>query len=259
MTGPATFLCAIATSPPSQRLLNGQLIVPYISSQACRRPASLGELTVGPWPAPAATPVFTPNSEFPNPNSPIHILAPMHLVLIGYRGAGKSTVAKRLASRLGWDWADVDVEIEQAAGKSIAAVFAEDGETAFRDLESQQFTRLIESDPLVLAAGGGIVLRSENREVLKRISQSGGHVIWLQALPEIIQQRMSADRTTASRRPNLTASGGLREIVELLQERAPLYKECATLAIDTEGKDPGQIAAEILDRLQLLPKTAEKA
>ena len=70
---------------------------------------------------------------------------------------------------------------------------------------------------------------------------------------------MSTDGATASRRPDLTASGGLQEIVELLQERVPRYKECATLAVDTEGKDPGQVAAEILDRLQLLPKTAEKA
>ena len=183
----------------------------------------------------------------------------MLLVLIGYRGTGKSTVAKRLASQLGWDWADMDVEIEQTAGKSIAAIFDEDGETTFRDLESQQLTRLAKGGSLVLAAGGGIVLRPENREALKRISRNGGQVIWLQALPETIQQRMSADRVTASRRPNLTASGGLGEIVELLQQRAPRYTECATLAVDTEGKDPGQVAAEILDRLQLLPETADKA
>jgi len=78
----------------------------------------------------------------------------MNLILIGYRGTGKSTVARRLALKLGWDWADADVEVELAAGKSIAAIFEDDGETAFRHLEAHILAELTRRDRLVLAAGG---------------------------------------------------------------------------------------------------------
>ncbi len=82
----------------------------------------------------------------------------MTIVLIGYRGTGKTTVAQRLALRLGWDWVDADVEVELAAGKSIANIFADDGEPAFRDLESRQLLGLLEHPQTVIAAGGGVVM-----------------------------------------------------------------------------------------------------
>ena len=79
----------------------------------------------------------------------------MILTLIGYRAVGKTTLAKLLAERLGWDWIDADVEIERRAGKSIARIFAEEGEPAFRDLEAKVIADLCRRDRLVLAAGGG--------------------------------------------------------------------------------------------------------
>ncbi|MEX0712312.1 MAG: shikimate kinase, partial [Pirellulales bacterium] len=101
----------------------------------------------------------------------------MNIVLIGYRGSGKSTVARELAGRLGWPWLDADHQIEERAGKSIAAVFAEEGEERFRDLESSLLAELVERDKTVLAAGGGAVLRPANRALLR----SAGKVVWLQA------------------------------------------------------------------------------
>jgi shikimate kinase len=172
------------------------------------------------------------------------------LVLIGYRGTGKTTVARLLAARLAWAWADLDDEIEHQASKSIAAIFAEEGEPAFRDMESQQLARHAEQDRLVLAAGGGVVLRPENREILHRVSRRGGRVIWLQAKPETICERVAGDASTNTRRPNLTTVGGLNEIVQLLEQRAPLYAQCADAAIDTEGKGVEQVVQEIVDLLR---------
>ena len=165
----------------------------------------------------------------------------MNLLLIGYRGTGKSAVAQLVAVRLGWRWLDADVELERRAGKSIAAIFADEGEPAFRELERQVLTELVRLDRHVLALGGGVVLRAENRELIKK---SGG-AIWLTADPETIQSRIAGDSTTAARRPNLTASGGIDEIRALLTQREPLYRECATAVIDTVGRDQSDVSEEV--------------
>jgi shikimate kinase len=165
----------------------------------------------------------------------------MNLLLIGYRGTGKSTVARLVAERLGWPWVDADVELERQAGKSIAAIFADDGEQAFRELESRVLAELVGLDRHVLALGGGVVLRPENRELIKK----AGGVIWLTADPETILARVASDPTTAARRPNLTASGGINEIRELLLKREPLYRECATAVVDTSGRDLSDVSEEV--------------
>ncbi len=131
----------------------------------------------------------------------------MTIVLIGYRGTGKTTVAQVVASRLGCDWIDSDAEIERHAGKSIAAIFETAGESGFRELESQRLAELTQRKRLVLAVGGGAVLRKSNRDRLK----SFGHVVWLTADPATILARISGDATSAARRPNLTNVGGLTE------------------------------------------------
>jgi shikimate kinase len=171
---------------------------------------------------------------------------PSRIHLIGYRGTGKSAVARQLALRLGWDWVDADVELELRAGKSIAAIFADDGEPAFRDLESAMLAELVGRERSVLATGGGIVLRAENRELLR----SGAIVVWLKADCETILRRLSDDWTTAARRPDLT-TGGLDEIREMLGRRTPLYQQCANREVDTEDKTVAEVAAEILRQLHL--------
>lgn len=171
----------------------------------------------------------------------------MNYVLIGYRGAGKTTVAQRLALLLGWDWIDADVEIELRGGKSIAEIFADDGEERFRDLESDVLAELSARERLVLALGGGAVLRRENRRRIK----DAGTVVWLVAPPEELWRRIVADAATAARRPPLTSHGGEAEIVEMLALRAPLYRECADLEVPVCGRPPDDIAAEILARCPL--------
>ncbi|MBN2475389.1 MAG: shikimate kinase [Pirellulales bacterium] len=176
----------------------------------------------------------------------------MNLTLIGYRATGKTTLARLLAERLDWDWIDADVEIERRAGKTIARVFAEDGEPAFRDLEADVIADLCRRPRLVLAAGGGAPLRPESRAAMR----AAGKVVWLRARPETILGRMAADPTNPDRRPNLTDRGPLEEIVQLLKQREPVYHGSADLQVDTEGKTPEQLTVEILDRLDLGPKDA---
>lgn len=190
--------------------------------------------------------------EFSSPAaSRFALLGPRALALIGYRGTGKSTVARHLALALGWDWIDADVELELRAGKPISAIFADDGELAFRDLESQVLADLVRRERVVLAAGGGVVLREANRKLLKEFTR----VVWLQASAETIVARIATDATTTGRRPNLTVRGGADEVIQLLRERLPLYEQCADLTIDTEQRTPGEIAADIVQRLLLVAPT----
>jgi shikimate kinase len=170
----------------------------------------------------------------------------MLLALVGYRGVGKSTVARLVAQRLGWMWTDADQEIERRAGKSVAAMFADDGETAFRDLECLVVAELCRRDRTVLALGGGAVMREENRRAL-----AAATVVWLVAEPDAILARLAADPDTADHRPALTAAGTAAEIAQVLAERTPIYRQCARLAVDTKQKTPQEVADEIVSRLGL--------
>jgi shikimate kinase len=171
----------------------------------------------------------------------------MNLFLIGLRGTGKTSVGRVLAQRLGWPCFDADEEVEARAGKSIAAIFADDGEPAFRDVEADVVADLAARGSAVIALGGGAVMRPENRAA---IAQSG-QVAWLTARPETLWSRIQADRATAARRPDLTPSGGITEIIATLDARQDIYRQCAHLEIDTEGKTPHEIADSILKQLDL--------
>lgn len=164
------------------------------------------------------------------------------LFLIGSRGTGKSTVGRVLASRLGWGFVDADERIEAAAGMSIAEIFAVEGEAGFRDRESAMLAELCQLAGHIIATGGGVVLRSANRDLLR----AGGPVVWLTATPETLWNRLQDDHTTAARRPNLTAHGGLDEVRTLLAVRNPLYHETADFRFDTEGLSPDAVADAIL-------------
>jgi shikimate kinase len=167
------------------------------------------------------------------------------IFLIGYRGTGKTSVARELAARLGIDWVDADDVVERDAGKNIAAIFAEGGETAFRNWEAQAVEALSRQRRTVIALGGGAVLREENRRAISDV----GPVVWLRASVDTILERVTADSSTANRRPNLTTAGGRTEVESLLAVRTPLYRECATLVVDTENKTAAQVADEILAAL----------
>jgi len=165
------------------------------------------------------------------------------LYLIGYRGTGKTTVGQRVAERLRCTFVDADVLLEHRAGKSIAEIFAIEGEPGFRDREAAVLAFLSQQPQHVIATGGGVILRPSNREILR----TTGFVAWLDAKPETIWQRMVTDPTTAGRRPNLTARGGPDEVRELLKSREPLYRETANLHLDTDIASPESLADRILD------------
>jgi shikimate kinase len=167
------------------------------------------------------------------------------IFLIGYRGTGKSTVARELAVRLGFEAVDADEVIERRAGKSISRIFAQEGEAAFRELEADVVSALSREQRKVVALGGGAVLREENRRAI----HAAGPVVWLTASVDSILARLAADESTASRRPELTPTGGRTEVETLLAARMPLYRECATFVVDTEGRTAGEVADEIAAQL----------
>jgi shikimate kinase len=147
-----------------------------------------------------------------------------------------------LAGLLAWNWVDADAVLEQRAGRTIREIFAAGSEAAFRDLESAVLADVCGQARAVVATGGGVVLRAENRARLRQ----AGRCVWLTADAPTLWQRLQADATTADRRPNLTI-GGLTEVEELLRQREPLYRECAGLTVDTARHTPDETARIIRD------------
>lgn len=162
--------------------------------------------------------------------------------LVGARGTGKTTVARLLAGRLSWGWLDADELLEKRAGCSIRELFDTAGEAAFRDLESAVLDELCQCKRLVIATGGGVVLRPANRQRLRE----AGRIVWLTGDAATLWQRLQQDDSTAARRPNLTAQGGLAEVQEVLRVREPLYREVAAFSVDTSGRTPDEVAAAVL-------------
>ena len=170
----------------------------------------------------------------------------MNLILIGFRCTGKTAVGQELARRLGRPFVDADTCLQERAGKSIAAIFAEGGEALFRRLEREVLAELTRRDGIVLAAGGGAVLEEENVRSLR----ASGPVVRLTASLESILRRLAADEKTTSERPRLTAEADLRrEVEQLLARREPFYQRAAEVTIDTEGMTVSEVAEEVLRRL----------
>jgi shikimate kinase len=163
-----------------------------------------------------------------------------NVFLVGYRGTGKSTVARLLAHHLGWPWLDADDLIERHAGISIRQIFEAEGEAGFRKRESAVLEELCGLHQHVIATGGGVVLSGTNRRRLK----AAGRVVWLTADAQTIRRRLEKDGRTGERRPVLTV-GGLAEINELLRAREPLYRAVADLTVDTAGRAPEEVADAI--------------
>jgi shikimate kinase len=174
------------------------------------------------------------------------------ITLIGYRGTGKSTVAGLLARRLGCGWQDADAALEERLGCSIATLIRAQGEPAFRDQEAALLAELLAGCDGVLATGGGVVLRPENRALLRR---AGRPVVWLQAGPDVIRGRLADDPTTASRRPGLAGGDPLAEVEAAVRDREPLYRETADVVVDAAAA--ADIVAERI--LSLVPAHSAKA
>ena len=163
----------------------------------------------------------------------------MNLVLIGYRGTGKSTVAELLATRLGWKAVSTDAQIVERAQMKIPDIVASHGWEHFRDLETEVCLTLKDQDRLVVDTGGGIILRPDNMEALK----PNGLVFWLTAEVSTMTRRISED----TQRPALTAGKTfLEEIQEVLTERTPKYQAAAGHIIATDDLSPEEIVSKIL-------------
>lgn len=165
--------------------------------------------------------------------------------LIGYRATGKTVVGNFLAQHLGFPCIDTDVEIVKRAGCSIAEIFANQGEDAFRDLESQVIDEMTQRSQIVLSLGGGAILREANRQFIARCDP----VVWLQAAVQTIADRIAADTVSGSQRPNLTSKGGIAEIQQVLEQRTPLYDACATMCLETETQTPESLAKAIFEAI----------
>ena len=154
----------------------------------------------------------------------------MSIVLIGYRGSGKSTIGYKLANRLWQEVVDTDALVVKKAGKTIAEIFEQDGEQRFRDLETEVVKEVAKLQDVVISLGGGAVVREENRRALK----DGGHkIVYLKCDPEVLLQRIQSDAATSMSRPNLTnLFGGIEEIEKVLAEREPIYRELMTAELD---------------------------
>lgn len=157
----------------------------------------------------------------------------MSVVLLGYRGSGKTTVGKKLAARLWQSFVDTDALVTKAAGKTIAEIFATDGEPRFRDLEEQAVLDALALQDHVISLGGGAVLREATRD---RLKASGRKRIYLRCDPQVLSQRIAADPHSATNRPTLTAGGAspsdVGEIERLLALREPLYRDVMTSELD---------------------------
>jgi shikimate kinase len=163
----------------------------------------------------------------------------MNIVLIGYRGTGKSTVAKILGQRLGREVMSTDAEIVKEAGQSIPHIVEQFGWDHFRELETQMCRKLQDQTNLVIDTGGGLILKEDNVKILR----ANGTIFWLTAEVPTIVNRISSD----TQRPSLSGTKTfVEEIEDILKERAPKYQTAADHVIPTDQTSPHEIAHSIL-------------
>lgn len=163
-----------------------------------------------------------------------------HVYLVGFMGAGKSTVGRLIAGSLDVPFVDLDEWIEARAGRPVAELFSSEGEAGFRAREHDELVRMESEPPSVVACGGGVILRDENRAFLKRT----GTVVYIKVTAAEALARIGDSNT----RPLLAGEGGTMATT-LLQARETLYRAVADIAVDTVGKTPDRVAEEILSAL----------
>jgi shikimate kinase len=170
------------------------------------------------------------------------------LILLGFMGAGKSTVGPILARRLAWDFVDLDEEIEKSARLSIPEIFSKHGEEAFRKMEAEVTAGVIDTQRIVLAPGGGWLT---NEQVTQRGS-AGTVTVWLRVSPEEVFRRVGS---RSDGRPLLAGADPDAVVRRLLAEREPLYRE-ADLIVDTDGRTAEAVATQIETSLNLRGSSA---
>lgn len=160
-----------------------------------------------------------------------------NIYLVGPMGAGKSTIGRVLAAELHLSFRDSDKVIEDRTGADIPWIFDMEGEEGFRDRESAVLDELSKGQDVVIATGGGIILRTQNREIMR----SSGYVCYLTASIEQLVERTARDK----KRPLLQVENPRQKIIDLVALRDPLYREAADFVINTDRRSPKLVAQEI--------------
>jgi len=173
----------------------------------------------------------------------------MNIILIGYRGSGKSAVGKILAKELGLKLVDTDRVLEEKIACTIDRYVAENGWDAFRMVEKMVVRSVSGQDNRVIATGGGVVLDRENVHHLK----ASGWVVWLQAGVSTLHERMARDEQSGLLRPGLTGESPLGEIEEILSQRTPLYAKACDHVVNTDQKSIRAVSREIM---KAMPKAS---
>ncbi len=163
------------------------------------------------------------------------------LVLIGFMGAGKSTVGEALHRHTGWPLVDLDGLIVQRQGLTIPEIFSKQGEEAFRRYETEALQSLVAKGPYILATGGGIVGRAENWPLMRKL----GRLIYLRAEWATLKSRLAG----CTGRPLAASEGSRRGLRDLLEQRRPLYEQ-ADLIVDTDNRGVDEVVREILERIK---------
>lgn len=165
-----------------------------------------------------------------------------NVFLIGFMGSGKSTVASCLARNYGMKMIDMDQLIVEREGMSIPDIFAQKGEQYFRDVETNLLIEIQGEQNKVVSCGGGVVLREENIQAMKKC----GQVVLLNAKPETILERVKDD----DNRPLLRGNKNVQFIRDMMETRYPKYERAADFVVDTDGKSADIICKEIIEKVE---------
>ncbi len=166
-----------------------------------------------------------------------------NVFLVGFMGSGKSTIASCLVKNYGMDMIDMDQLIVEREGMSISDIFAQKGEQYFRDVETNLLIEIQGEQNKVVSCGGGVVLREENVQVMKKC----GQVVLLDAKPETILERVKDD----DNRPLLRGNKNVQFIRDMMEKRQPKYEAAADLVIHTDGKSADEICKEIISNVKI--------